>query len=221
MWWSTWNRRRGRVQNPLRERTRTSPICRSNSESVSSAALEIAWTFVLGELTAEDSMRKAPVVPVFFAYPQTGFVLTQPSAFFPWDGPVFCAELTELSDSLKRIERAGRCVMGKIVSLIIIVVLWKPYYLFTQGIKEPVSTYWKNVGKYYLCFFISLGYMIGSMYLFKVKPSPEIISMILFGIKIVIPTIILYAILLYKLGNGFREITNRIPLTKKLQRKDH
>ena len=112
-------------------------------------------------------------------------------------------------------------LMGKIISLLVIVVLWKPYYLFTQGIKEPVSTYWKVVGKYYLCFFISLSYMIASMYLLRAKPSPNIISMILFGIKIVIPTVILYAILLYKFGKGFREITSRIPFTNKMQRKDH
>ena len=112
-------------------------------------------------------------------------------------------------------------LMGKIISLLVIVVLWKPYYLFTQGIKEPVSTYWKVVGKYYLCFFISLSYMIGSMYLLRAKPSPTIISMILFGIKIVIPTVILYAILLYKFGKGFREITSRIPFTIKLGRKDY
>ena len=112
-------------------------------------------------------------------------------------------------------------LMGKIISLLVIVVIWKPYYLFTQGIKEPVSTYWKVVGKYYLCFFISLSYMIGSMYLLRAKPSPNIISMILFGIKIVIPTVILYAILLYKFGKGFREITSRIPFTIKLGRKDY
>lgn len=112
-------------------------------------------------------------------------------------------------------------LMGKIISLIIIVVLWKPYYLFTQGIKEPVSTYWKGVGKYYLCFFISLSYMIGSIYLFRVKPSPDITSMILFGIEIVLPTIILYAVLLYMLGKGFREIINRIPLTKIMRRIDY
>lgn len=111
-------------------------------------------------------------------------------------------------------------LLGKIISLLVIVVIWKPYYLFTQGIKEPVSTYWKGIGKYYLCFFISLSFMIGTMYIFRVKPSPDIISMSLFCVKIVTPTIILYAILLYKYGDGFREITSRIPLVKKIQRKE-
>ena len=108
-------------------------------------------------------------------------------------------------------------LMGKIISLLVIVVIWKPYYLFTQGIKEPVMTYWKVVGKYYLCFIISFGFMTSCIILFNIKPSPNIISMILFGIKIVIPTILLYAVLLYSFGNGFREVTNRIPLINRMQ----
>ena len=40
-------------------------------------------------------------------------------------------------------------LLGKIVSLLAIVVLWKPYYLFTSGFKEPVSIYWRNVSRNY------------------------------------------------------------------------
>ena len=40
-------------------------------------------------------------------------------------------------------------LLGKIASLIPIVVLWKPYYLFTSGFKEPVSFYWKGVIRNY------------------------------------------------------------------------
>lgn len=36
-----------------------------------------------------------------------------------------------------------------------IVVLWKPYYLFTSGFKEPVSIYWKGVIRNYGISFIS------------------------------------------------------------------
>ena len=107
-------------------------------------------------------------------------------------------------------------LMGKIISLLIIVVIWKPYYLFTQGIKEPVITYWKVVGRYYLCFFISLSFMICSMHFFIERPAPEFLSMILFGVKIVIPTILLYAILLFNFGKGFREIMTRIPIVRKM-----
>lgn len=40
-------------------------------------------------------------------------------------------------------------LLGKIASLITIVVLWKPYYLFTSGFKESVSLYWKGVIRSY------------------------------------------------------------------------
>lgn len=40
-------------------------------------------------------------------------------------------------------------LLGKIVSLFAIVVLWKPYYLFSSGFKQPVSIYWKGVGRNY------------------------------------------------------------------------
>ena len=40
-------------------------------------------------------------------------------------------------------------LLGKISSLIAIVVLWKPYYLFTSGFKESVSIYWKGVVRNY------------------------------------------------------------------------
>ena len=40
-------------------------------------------------------------------------------------------------------------LLGKITSLLAIVVIWKPYYLFTSGFKEPVSIYWKGVIRNY------------------------------------------------------------------------
>ena len=40
-------------------------------------------------------------------------------------------------------------LLGKIVSLLAIVVLWKPYYLFSSGFKESVSIYWKGVARNY------------------------------------------------------------------------
>ena len=40
-------------------------------------------------------------------------------------------------------------LLGKIVSLLTIVVLWKPYYLFTAGFKEPVISYWNGVLRNY------------------------------------------------------------------------
>ena len=40
-------------------------------------------------------------------------------------------------------------LLGKIVSLFAIVVLWKPYYLFSSGFNESVWIYWKGVLRNY------------------------------------------------------------------------
>jgi len=48
-------------------------------------------------------------------------------------------------------------LMGKIVSLVAIVVLWKPYYLFTSGFKVPVMTFWKGVLRNYAISAFAIG----------------------------------------------------------------
>ena len=58
-------------------------------------------------------------------------------------------------------------LLGKIVSLLTIVVLWKPYYLFTSGFKESVSIYWKGVLRNYT---ISAFAFISATYLIKQIP---------------------------------------------------
>jgi O-antigen/teichoic acid export membrane protein len=40
-------------------------------------------------------------------------------------------------------------LLGKITSIIPIVVFWKPYYLFNSGFKESVVTYWKGAIRNY------------------------------------------------------------------------
>lgn len=40
-------------------------------------------------------------------------------------------------------------LIGKLASLLPIVVLWKPYYLFTSGFRESVTVYWKGVIRNY------------------------------------------------------------------------
>ncbi len=58
-------------------------------------------------------------------------------------------------------------LLGKIVSLLAIVVLWKPYYLFTSGFKESVSIYWKGVTRNYS---ISASAFISATYILKQIP---------------------------------------------------
>ena len=58
-------------------------------------------------------------------------------------------------------------LLGKIASLIPIVVLWKPYYLFTSGFKIPVIIYWRNVVRNYA---ISAFAIVTSLYAIRFIP---------------------------------------------------
>lgn len=41
-------------------------------------------------------------------------------------------------------------LLGKIISTFIIIVLWKPYYLFHSGLKQSYKYYWKGVSRNYI-----------------------------------------------------------------------
>ena len=58
-------------------------------------------------------------------------------------------------------------LMGKIASLIPIIVIWKPYYLFTTGLKEPVGNYWRGVLRNYA---ISAFAIAASLYTIEYVP---------------------------------------------------
>lgn len=107
-------------------------------------------------------------------------------------------------------------LLGKIVSLFFIVVLWKPYYLFTQGIKEPIKTYWNGILRYYICFIVAFAYMGTMVYTIGITPKTEILSMCLFGGSVVLPTIILYTVLLYIFAPGMKSLVFRFPFFRKL-----
>ena len=51
-------------------------------------------------------------------------------------------------------------LLGGIVSSVIIIYIWKPYFLFSRGLQISVWQYWKEFGKYVLIVAISF-YMTG------------------------------------------------------------
>ncbi len=56
-------------------------------------------------------------------------------------------------------------LLGKIISVGFIVLLWKPYYLFTSGFKDSIVLYWNGVIRYHLIFGFSftIGYYLNQI----------------------------------------------------------
>ena len=47
-------------------------------------------------------------------------------------------------------------LLGKILSVFFIAVFWKPYFLFSRGLKQSVAIYWRGMAPYYLIFLLFL-----------------------------------------------------------------
>lgn len=104
---------------------------------------------------------------------------------------------------------------GKIISLFLIVVLWKPYYLFSQGFKESITLYWKGISRYYISFIFAYAFLLFLTMGLHITPSPTIGSIILFGIEAVLPTILIYFLLLLFIAPGTKQLIMRIKFIKK------
>ena len=70
---------------------------------------------------------------------------------------------------------------GKIASLIPIVVIWKPYYLFSTGFKEPVKTYWKGVARNYAISFFAIVAAIYATHYIPFNPYASIGDWIIYA----------------------------------------
>jgi O-antigen/teichoic acid export membrane protein len=111
-------------------------------------------------------------------------------------------------------------LLGKIVSTFIIIIVWKPYYLFKVGFRRKMSVYWMQEFKFYFSFAVSV--VISTM-LFNFIPIDAGASFLKWIAKgvITIPVFcIIYLVLLYMLTQGSRDLTHRVigMVTKKISR---
>ena len=106
-------------------------------------------------------------------------------------------------------------LLGKIVSLLAIVVIWKPYYLYKRGFNEPVYHYWRNISLHVVLLLGSLllNYTIG--FLSDWQPEATIKGILLYALCITSPVIIIYSVLVFYMCPGGRDLAKRIPIMSK------
>ena len=105
-------------------------------------------------------------------------------------------------------------LLGKTVSLVLLVMLWKPYYLYKNGFRIPVHTYWIPVCKHIIiltsCIIIQL-FVVKNM---GKTANATIVDILAFGCCYTLPIILLYTILIYLFTPGMKDLLRRIPLLK-------
>lgn len=106
-------------------------------------------------------------------------------------------------------------LLGKIISILIIVVFWKPYYLFSSGFHLPISQYWRGALKYYLINIVSFSvtYLFNE-YVIK-RTITNLFDFIIYALSLVGVYIIINILLMYLFANGTKLLVERI---KKIRR---
>ncbi|WP_298555611.1 hypothetical protein [uncultured Algibacter sp.] len=112
--------------------------------------------------------------------------------------------------------------IGTIISQFIVVMLWRPYYLFAKGFKVSTAVYWKGFIQHliYLSFASGLFYFI--FHLFDTEMSSSIFILIYKLTKLGIVFLLVYFMVLRLFSKGFKNLINRFyPLIKKKLKKNH
>lgn len=101
-------------------------------------------------------------------------------------------------------------LLGTFSSLMIIAMLWKPYFLYSKGFRSSIWNYWKQFTLLVVVFIIS-AYIVNYVYInFLVDDNLSYFVWCFNAIKISVSTALIYGLLMYSISEGFRDFYNRV-----------
>lgn len=101
-------------------------------------------------------------------------------------------------------------LMGNVVSFLLIVCIWKPYFLYWKGFKKKSLNYWLNILKYLFVLAISWYLFIWIDKNFIAIVAPENYqNLIFYGVIITIIFGVIFSVAMFVVGKGFKSITCR------------
>jgi O-antigen/teichoic acid export membrane protein len=107
---------------------------------------------------------------------------------------------------------------GTIVSMGLLVLVWKPYFFYKNGFKLPVYDYYRGQALLILPFIIVFP-IVRFYFSNKILLIDSYLDWIFMGFKLFIFTVIFFVILFFIFSRGFRSLVDRIliPLRKKIR----
>lgn len=102
-------------------------------------------------------------------------------------------------------------MLGTLISMFLIVVLWKPYFLYKNGFKKSVFLYWQGLIPIIIVFCASAFMVnyISNLFLIDSKKL-NVITWSIYAFKITLTVAIIYGLLLYFFIPGFKVFCIRI-----------
>lgn len=110
-------------------------------------------------------------------------------------------------------------LIGKISSLFIINMFWKPYFLFSQGFHRSVWEYWRGMIPFYLFFAIFAGIAVLLKQQVIDVYADSFFTLILYGALTYIPLIVSYFITLFVCTRGMKYFVARKPVFLRIMNK--
>lgn len=101
-------------------------------------------------------------------------------------------------------------LLGNTTSLLLIVVIWKPYFLYTQGFKIPVIRYWMEYIKHLFIVLLPAVICLFLLPISRFTPAESFTNWIIYAVVITATYGILTYALLYLLTPGIRAFTRRL-----------
>ncbi len=100
-------------------------------------------------------------------------------------------------------------LIGSLASLIVMVVIWKPYFLFSNGFQRPVKEYWMGTLKFPIVSWAIIIAMSELWSSFNISIESYAQLALYGGALTAVYSIILFAIF-YTLSQGFRAVSKRL-----------
>ena len=107
-------------------------------------------------------------------------------------------------------------LLGKVVSVFFIAIFWKPYFLFSRGLRKSVSVYWKGMAPYYAIFALFTAAVMG-LRQYVVEPGATTLPLLIAYFLLTYPALMaLYFLTLFTATSGMKYFVARKPAAYRL-----
>ena len=107
-------------------------------------------------------------------------------------------------------------LLGNLISLLLIICILKPFFLFTRGFNLSVRVYWINIFKYLLIWLSNMCIIkLLSIKYIHINSSENFYNWILYSIMTILMFLVAYFLLLFLFTRGMRDFVKRFINLKK------
>ena len=103
-------------------------------------------------------------------------------------------------------------LLGKTVSMLLLVVIWKPVFLYRRGFQESILPYCRGIAIHVVLLLAILFVNRLAIQQLQWVIEPTIGSLLLYAVAIALPVIVVYTLAVYLFCPGARDLASRLPL---------